>query len=127
MRRNAADEKPKRQIMHKNPKNITSTTKSHLNKSGNLPHDSYKHEFQNANSHVHPHPEKSNELLKNIVNSNSRIERNWSPEHRQQIKNAGDKHIGQFIKDVLEDLFDRELTVQNARDYLDEVGYGLQV
>jgi hypothetical protein len=68
---------------------------------------------------------------KNIKNTKSRVSYHWSPKRRKEMREESDTmthyYTERFIKDVLKDIDERNLTRTQGTEYLKEFGYDLKV
>jgi hypothetical protein len=68
---------------------------------------------------------------KNIKNTKSRVSYHWSPKRRKEMREESDTmthyYTERFIKDVLKDIHERNLTRTQGTEYLKEFGYDLKV
>ena len=66
----------------------------------------------------------------NIKKTKSRVSYHWSPKRRREMREEGDLMTGyyteRFIKDVIKDISEKQITFEEGEDYLKEFGYDLK-
>ena len=143
VRRRVAHEKSPSRYGHTNLNRNTAVGQSNPldSKRDNPMYNSYSHGFQSQPMQTHPHQQSSKNVEKPLPNiretsknrdqPKSRVDDHWSPKRREQMRDADDKsteyYTERFIKDVLKDVQENNLTIQEGKDYLKEFSYDLEV